>query len=166
MPIVSRTLTMLANREDIAPGWKRWRADGADARGTRWVLGPFGGTLADAEAKRDTAWPQQELEDHDELFGFGLIEQGMDPADYVPEDMSLNEWRERVVRRWWNTTIEEDSKFVCLVAAYITTFTAQQISSILGVTVGKANKGLARAVDLRDNVCPAMQAADAEAEDA
>ena len=31
MPIISRTLTKLANREDFGPGIKRWRGDAVDA---------------------------------------------------------------------------------------------------------------------------------------
>ncbi len=53
MPIVSRTLTMLANREDIGPGIKRWRVDAIDALGGVWVHGPFSGTRAEAEVIRD-----------------------------------------------------------------------------------------------------------------
>ncbi len=53
MPIV-RTLTFLANREDINPGVKTWRVDGMDALGRRWVHGPFSVTQAEAEVIRDT----------------------------------------------------------------------------------------------------------------
>jgi len=66
MPIVSRTLTKLANRDDIEPGMKRWRVDGIDARDRDWVHGPFfalEGTPA--EAIRDAAWTTQQLQDVD-----------------------------------------------------------------------------------------------------
>ena len=51
MPIVSKTLTKLANREDIQPGWKKWRIEGIDALGRKWTHGSFGGTQAYAEAE-------------------------------------------------------------------------------------------------------------------
>ncbi len=49
MPIVSKTLIKVANREDISPGWKRWCINGKDSTGRLWVYGSFGGTQADAE---------------------------------------------------------------------------------------------------------------------
>ncbi len=165
MPIISRTLTKLANREDIAPGWKRWRVDGVDGRGEGWVHGPFGGTLEDAEAIRDAAWPQDLLYEHDESVGVEFVENGGDPSAYVPEDITLNEWRKRLARRFWRGTIEENRNFLCRVAPYIAGFTANQIANVLGISVAKAQLGIDKAVDLRDNVCPAMLDVDGKAED-
>jgi hypothetical protein len=54
MPIISRTLTKLADREDLGVGIKTWRIDGLDAIGERWVYGPFNATQAEAEVLRDT----------------------------------------------------------------------------------------------------------------
>ena len=53
MPIATRALTKLANREDLGPGHKRWRVDGENLRGRPWKHGSFGGTLAEAEVIRD-----------------------------------------------------------------------------------------------------------------
>ncbi len=50
---IVRTLTKLANREDLGPGIKRWRIDAVDDLGRRWVHGPFSGTRAKGESVRD-----------------------------------------------------------------------------------------------------------------
>jgi len=165
MPIVSRTLTKLANRDDIAPGLKRWRVDGVDGKGRQWVHGPFLGTQVNAEAIRDSAWTQQQLEQADEDEGLQFIENGGDPESFAREDLSLNEWRRRVARRFWKADIDQDRQFLCRVAPYIAGFTAAQIAGVLGITEARAQLGIDKAVDLRDNVCPAMQAVDDQAED-
>jgi hypothetical protein len=167
MPIISRTLTKLANRDDIGPGIKRWRVDGVDGRGAGWVHGPFFGTQAEAEVIRDAAWSTEQLEDHDEQLGHEFILAGGAPESFAREDLTLQEWRRRIAKKWWNTRIddEESRKFLCLVADYITGFTAAQIAASLGISEAQATKGLNRAIDLRDNVCPAMDASDAEQED-
>ncbi len=54
MPIVSKTLTIVANREDLGPGIKRWRVDARDARGRNYVHGPLFGTQAEAELVQTT----------------------------------------------------------------------------------------------------------------
>ena len=93
---------------------------------------------------------------------------GGDPELDAREDMTLQDWRRRVAKRWWNTKVEgadeKDLRFLCLTADYITTFTAAQIAGALSISTAKATKGLNRAADLRDNVCPAMTASDAEQE--
>ena len=169
MPIVSRVLTLLANREDLGPGVKVWRADGVDGRDQKWYAGPMTATQAEAEVMRDAAWPTKQLQDHDESIGMEFIEAGGEPEVYAREDMTLQEWRRRVAKRWWNTPIKgaigKDFDFLCLVADYITTFTAAQIASALGISETMATKGLDRAVDLRDVTCPAMIASDIEQED-
>ena len=166
MPITSRTLTLLANRDDIEPGMKRWRVDGEDGRGARWVHGPFFAVEgAAAEAIRDAAWSTEQLEDHDEQKGVEFVEDGGAAESFAREDLTLQEWRRRLAKRFWRGTIEEDRKFLCKISPYIATFTAAQIAASLGITEVKAQKGLDRAIDLRDNVCPGMDGTDADAED-
>ncbi len=164
MPIISRDLTLLANREDIGPGVKTWRADGVDGRGQKWCAGPMLGTQAQAEAMRDAAWIAKQLEDHDERLGLEFIDEGGAPESFTREDLTLVQWRRRLARKFWLANIEEDRKFLCKIAPYIATFTAVQIAAVLGITEVKAQKGLDRAIDLRDNVCPAMTDSDAEGE--
>ena len=114
-------------------------------------------------------WTVQ-LENLDEQVGMAFVEAGGDPEAYAREDMTIQDWRRRVAKRWWNTPIEgaspEDLNFLCLTADYMTTFTAAQIAGALGISEAKATKGLNRAIDLRDVTCPAMATSDAEQEDA
>ena len=166
MPIISRTLTLLGNRPDIAPTMKRWRVDGVDGRGNTWVHGAFfalEGTAA--EAIRDAAWPIERLEEFDEQEGVRFVEEGGAPESFVREDLTLVEWRNRLAKRFWRADIDTDRKFLCKIAPYIATFTAVQIATALGITEVKAQKGLDRAIDLRDNVCAAMDLSDADAEE-
>ena len=166
MPISSRTLTKLADRDDIEPGMKRWMVNGVDGRGAHWIFGPFFAVEgAAAEARRDAAWPQQQLDNHDEAEGVKFVEAGGAPESFAREDLTLAEWRRRLAKRFWVGTIDADHKFLCEIAPYIATFTAVQIAASLGISEVKAQKGLDRAIDLRDNVCPAMDASDSDAEE-
>ena len=165
MPIVSRILTILANREDIGPSVKRWRIDGVDGRGANWVHGPFTANQTDAEAIRDSAWPQVQLNTHEENLAGEFIERGGDPVLFVRQDLTLNEYRRYLAKRFWKATIEDDRNFLCRIAPFIASFTATQISNVLGISQVRAQKGIDKAVDLRDNLCPAMQGVDDEAEE-
>ena len=165
MPIISRTLTKLANRDDIKPGFKKWRVDGVDGRGARWTLGPFGGTQVEAEVIRDSAWSQDQLDDQDERSGVEFILDGGAPESFAREDLTLQEWRRRLAKRFWRRTIDTDREFLCKISPYIATFTAVQIANTLGIPVAKAQKGLDRAIDLRDNICPGMDSTDADADE-
>ncbi len=49
MPIDTKVLQMLANREDRGAGVKRWRINAVDTRGRPAKHGPFFGTQAEAE---------------------------------------------------------------------------------------------------------------------
>ncbi len=165
MPIVSRSLRKLANWDDVGPGLKRWRVDGVDGRGDNWVHGPFTANLSDAESIRDSAWPQAQLNDHEENLAHDFIQRGGDPALFVRQDLTLVQYRRRLAKRFWKATIEDDRNFLCRIAPFIASFTATQISKVLGISGVRAQKGIDKAVDLRDNVCPAMQAVDDEAKE-
>jgi len=139
--------------------------DGVDGRGTSWVHGPFNALEgAAAEAVRDAAWTTEQLDAHDERKGMKFVEDGGAPESFAREDLTLVEWRRRLAKRFWRGGIEDDRKFLCKIAPYIATFTAVQIAASLGITEVKAQKGLDRAIDLRDNICPGMDASDADAE--
>ncbi len=96
MPIASRTLTLLANREDIGPGVKRWRVDGVDALGRIWVHGPFSGTQAEAETVRDgVVWNLAEL-DKAELLAWVQARNTVAAFDYTDRDIVLADGEEHV----------------------------------------------------------------------
>ena len=165
MPIVSRTLVLLANRDDIEPGHKRWRVNGVDSAGRRWKHGSFGGTLVEAEIIRDTCWPQEQVDDVDEADGFSHILKGGDPETYARSDLTKAQWRKRIARRFWKATIEEDREFLLKISPYIASFTATQIASVLGISTVKAQKGIDKAISFRDVVGPGMADVDDQAED-
>ncbi len=166
MPIVSRSLDIQQTTGGIFAAFLCVDAQGREWRRSR-------SRFAD-EATAQTAldahdWVPQ-LENLDEQVGMAFVEAGGDPEAYAREDLTIQEWRRRVAKRWWNTQIEgasdQDLKFLCLTADYITTFSASQIASALDISEAKATKGINRAIDLRDVTCPAMAASDAEQEDA
>ena len=98
MPIVSRTITLLANREDIGPGVKRWRVDGVDALGRIWVHGPFNGTQAEAEVIRDgVVWDLAEV-DKTELLAWVQARNTVAAFDYTDRDVVQADGEEHVVR--------------------------------------------------------------------
>ncbi len=168
MPIVSRSLESV---QPSAAGTVLARFLAVDSRGREWrrSRSRFVDEAAATAASDAYDWTAQ-LEDLDEQVGLAFVEAGGDPEVYAREDLTIQEWRRRVAKRWWNTPIEGSSSadltFLCLTADYITIFTAAQITSALGISEAKATKGLDRAIDLRDVTCPAMAASDAEQEDA
>ena len=96
MPIVSSTLTLLANREDIGPGVKRWRVDGVDALGRIWVHGPFNGTQAEAEVIRDAVvWDLAEV-DKAELLTWVQARNTVAAFDYTDRDIVQDDGEEHV----------------------------------------------------------------------
>jgi len=166
MPIISRTLIKLANRDDITPGMKRWRVDGKDGYGNRWVHGPFFALEgSNAEVIRDSAWPVDLVEDNEGRQGEDFVIAGGDPDLFPRDDLTLVQWRRRLARRFWRGKINTDRVFLCKIAPYIAIFTAVQIASVLGIPVPKAALGLAKAVDIRDKGCPHMDDIDAQAEE-
>lgn len=98
MPIVSRTLAKLANREDIGVGIKRWRVDGVDGRDRSWVHGPFFGTQAEADIIRDAAWTTQQLADVDlrEVVLWVEDKNTVASLDYTNRDITEQEAEDHV----------------------------------------------------------------------
>ncbi len=88
MPVVSRTLTLLANREDLGPGIKRWRVDAVDALGRIWVHGPFSGTLAEAEVIRDAVVFNLAEADKAELLTWVQARGTVVAFDYTDRDIT------------------------------------------------------------------------------
>ena len=109
MPIVSRTLTLLANREDLGPGIKTWRIDGVDAIGERWVYGSFNATTAEAEVLRDTVvW---DLVGRDRANVLEFVQQGAPNTvaafNYTNRDIVLADGQDIVY--WTFATSEQDT---------------------------------------------------------
>jgi hypothetical protein len=98
MPILSKNLTKLANREDLGAGFKKWRIDGKDARGRRYTHGPFGGTQIEAEAVRDSIdWADARREE-DYKDALHWVQDGnlLDTFDLSNRDITLEQAEESV----------------------------------------------------------------------
>lgn len=124
MPIISRTLTKLANREDLGVGIKRWRAEGVDGRGRAWAHGPFSAIQAEAEIIRDSAWSTEQLAEVDlkevivwvegkntvASFDFtnrDITEQQAE--DHVAAEFAQREGDEAIRLAWWIESLNPPS---------------------------------------------------------
>lgn len=108
MPIVSRVLKELATRSDLGPGVKTWRVDGEDARGRRWVKGPFKVTRAEAEAIRDaTSWDLAEA-DKRELLKWVQAGNTVASFDITNRDITEEQGEEHIFR-WFMESLGADA---------------------------------------------------------
>jgi len=111
MPIVSRTLTKLANREDLVPGWKRWRVDGVDAKGRNYVHGPFGGTQADADAVLASVIWELTGADNADLLQWVQARNTVDSFDYTDRDITQADGEEYIYQ-WFAEAAGDDAMTV------------------------------------------------------
>ena len=162
MPIVSRVLDHVRSAGGTSV---RVREVLTDSVGRRHISSYKAQSEAQANIDMAARDVTDNLEDADERDGLEFIAAGGEPESFVLFDLTLQQWRNRLAKRFWRTTIEEDRKFLCDISPYIATFTAVQIAAALGISEVKAQKGLDRAIDLRDNVCGAMNNSDADSED-
>ncbi len=102
---------MLANREDISPGWKRWRVDGVDARGRKYVHGPFGGTQSDADAVLvSVSWELSE-QDKTELLEWVQKRNDVSSFDYTNRDITESDG-EKYIFQWFAESQGDDAMTV------------------------------------------------------
>lgn len=94
--IVSRNLQKLANRDDIQPGWKRWRIEATDNRGRVWTEGPFGALQADAEIRRDAFTADSSDLDRAELLAWVQALNEVDAFDYTNRDIDQDAGEEYI----------------------------------------------------------------------
>ena len=133
MPIVSRTITLLANREDIGPGTKRWRVDGVDARGRIWVHGPFNGTQTEAEVIRDAVvWDLAEV-DKGELLEWVQARNTVAALDYTDRDIVQADGEEHVFQ-WFSESLGAEAITVAWWLDDINTGTFNKILARVGFT--------------------------------
>ncbi len=110
MPITSTSLVKLANREDVGAGIKRWRVDGLDARGRRWVRGPFFAIEAEAEAIRSTVvWNLSEA-DFAELLVWVQSRQSVADFDFTNRDINEDEGEEFIFQTFAESPGDEAIK--------------------------------------------------------
>ena len=108
MPIVSRALTALANREDIGPGVKTWRVNAVDALGRSWVHGPFKVTQAEGETIRDAVAFELAEADKAELLTWVQARNTVASFDYTNRDITEAQGEEHVFQ-WFAETPGADA---------------------------------------------------------
>jgi len=96
MPIVSRTLTKLAERPDVQPGWAYWRVDGVDAKGRTYEHKGFGALQADAEIIRDTVTWDTAAEDLRDALKWVQAGNLLGTFDLTGRDITLEQAEEHV----------------------------------------------------------------------
>ncbi len=133
MPIASRILTMLANREDIGPGIKRWRIDGVDDLGRIWVHGPITGTEAEGIVIRDAViWQLAEL-DKRELVKWVQVRNTVASFNYTDRDIVQADGEEHVFQ-WFAESLGGEAITVAWWLDSITTGTFNAIRDRIGYT--------------------------------
>ena len=112
MPIIqgSLTLTMLANREDMGAGIKRWRIDAVDAVGRRWKHGPFSGTQAAGEAVRDTVVFHTADQDRRDLLAHIGTRGSIETFDFAPRDIDGRQGEVAILLDFADMSGEQDIK--------------------------------------------------------
>ena len=130
MPIESRTLQLLANREQDGPGIKRWRVDAVDALGRIWVQGPFNGTQVEAEARRDAAVFNLAGKDKKELLQFVLLgtPNTVSAFDYTDRDITELDGEDHI----YLTFATEDRVIALDLAWWLDTLNTGQRNTIAG----------------------------------
>jgi hypothetical protein len=133
MPIVSKTLTKLANREDVGPGIKRWRVNGLDARGRIYVHGPFNGTQAEADVVRDSVvWELTEA-DKAELLAWVQARNTVASFDYTDRDITEADGEEYIFQ-WFAEAQGDDAMTVAWWMDSINTGKFNSIRDRIGYT--------------------------------
>ncbi len=164
MAIVRRELILL-HKQKQRDGMQLVKENCFDSSGRKYVHGPF--RTADTAASEVTMnardWTDhiesRELEDA-KFF----IQEGGSPADYVPGDLTLPQIRRLMLKAFMKTDARKENGLVCKMAAFIASFTVNQIANVASISTAKATIVRDRAIDLRDNICPALAVDDAKVE--
>ena len=134
MPIVSKSLVLLANQPTAAePDRKRWRVDGIDARGHRYVHGPFGGTQAEADAVlAGVVWELTGI-DNAELLDWVKARNTVASFDYTNRDITQADGEEYIFQ-WFAEADGDEAITVAWWMDSINTGTFNAIRDRIGYT--------------------------------
>lgn len=148
MPIVSRSLTKLANRDDVAPGMKKWRIEGVDARGRPWthrLANPM--LLADAEAIRDgVVWDLAAL-DFSNLLAWVQDRNTVADFDLTDRDITEDQGEEHIVT-WFATNLGGEAITVAWWIEGLNPPSYTAIADRIGYTIQQRSDVQDRAIDL------------------
>lgn len=107
----------------------------------------------------------EQLQDAEENDAVDFIEAGGDPNNFTKDDLTVTEFRRRILKRFVQSNLQEHRSFVCRVATWATRLTAVQIASALSISDARAQAIRNRAIELEFSICPALDADDGAVED-
>ncbi len=161
MPIVSRTL------ESVQPTTGGIFASFLciDGKGREWRRSRvrFVDQVTAQAAVDAFDWSSQ-LRDREEADAVVFIEAGNSPGSFVKTDLTSTQFNRRLAKRFAQAVLDGDRKLLCNAASWVSSFTAIQIANALGISNARATAIRNRAIDLRDNVCPALVTDDGRVE--
>ncbi len=137
--------------DDRGREWRRSRSRFADE--------------AEAQAAGDAHDWDIQLRDHEERDAVQFITDGGDPNNFPRSDLTQTQFRRKIMRKFMRGDLQSHRRFMCRVANWVAGFKVNQIANALGISVPRANNILIRAIDLRDNVCPMLDADDGRRDD-
>jgi hypothetical protein len=161
MPIVSKELRHI--RPQIVG--VRVTEVHTDSAGREWQYAYLAADEATATATMNARDLTEQLKDREEVDLVDFVTGGGDPDTFVRLELSVTEMRARLAKRFSRTQLKDRKQFLCSVASWVAGFSAGQIASALSISTALATKIRDRAIALRDTICPAMAADDAEIED-
>ena len=162
MPIVSRELRHVRPQRD---GTVRVQEHLVDGKGRSWFHSYKAASEADALARMTARDMTAQLKDAEEQEVVDFITSGGDPSTFVKADLTNTEFDRRIAKKFANSRMDLDRQFVCNAASWVAGFAAGQIANALGISNARATAIRNRAIDLRNNVCPALAADDGKVED-
>ena len=136
MPIASRTLTLLATRDDLGVGVKTWRVTGANLLGRPWKYGSFKVTQAEAEVIRDAITAESlglAETDLGELLAWVQGRNTVATFDFTDRDITKAEGEEHILK-WFAESMGVEAITVAWWLDDINTGAFNRILSRVGYT--------------------------------
>lgn len=156
MPIVSKSIV---KQNQQASGLWRIRERHLDDAGRAYHFQYLDTSVAAATIRMNARDLTEILREREraEVLEWALA--GNDPETFVRQDLTIVGVRRAVLRYFVTHRGHEN----CVIAAYVAGLPMAQVKAALSTTTARANRIIARAVNLRDNVCPAIVLDDTDA---
>lgn len=136
-----------------------------DSVGREWRYAYLATDEATATTTMNARDLTEQIKDQEEREMIDFIKAGGDPDDFVNTDISVLGKRRRLVKRFSHASLTHRRQLLCNLAPWIGALTTQQIRDAFDGTpnplsVPDANGIRLRAIELRDNLCTAMDSDD------
>lgn len=156
MAIVKREL-VLVHKQVQADGMRLVKEICFDSSGRKYVHGPY---RTDDVAAATAAMNVRDWTKHTEGAELRDAKKVMDRggalADYTPKDIDKSTFDKLVVKDFMSMAVEDGRNSICKMAPAVAVFSVAQIESMTGLNTSDATDVRNRAINLRDNVCPAL----------